>query len=118
MVYNSYRFTTCSYTRSTKTNDSVIYKSGAFKMVTNICKVKIDNNDDVIIFFERLKIKDVSLINNTYINLEHIKQCELESNELNAILFTDLDRPCVLFKLKNSFNVSTTVKGLMGQNVN
>ena len=100
IIYKGCRFTSNKYVRSKRTNDSVIItNNNEYGIISNICRIKYNDDFKVFIFFKRICLRNDSIVNN--VNVPHFNRIdEKQKMDLNVIEYSMLYRPCMIVRSK------------------
>ena len=118
IIYNGYRYTTYSSGNCRQNNLIFETENGIFGLIRKISKIEYNNDCYVIIFYNELCVKE-KLIENNELCIEHLRYCELLSNDnLQIVNYNVLFRPCILMYLRKKFVIGTLAKGLLTKHAN
>lgn len=119
MVYNDCRYTSASYKRCKKTNDSIFQtKADEYGMITNICRIEAEDTDNVIIFFKAIDVGNASIVANDDVAITHLVECQQRNNSLCCMDHQQLHRTCLISSLNGKYFLGTISKGVMGSTLN
>ena len=113
MIYKGIRYTTKSYSENLKIDDSVIETYSGFQgVITNICLFKNNDQQEIVIFFNPLKI-----INSNPFDvprIQHIQECFIKSNEIRSCTPDDLKQQCILIACNGKHYLCNVSQGGCG----
>lgn len=114
-IYKGCRYSSCSYVKSKRNNDSIIVTNySVFGLIRNICKIKYVDTDIVIIFMNVLNVRDECF--NAKVN--HLKIVNGQLSDFTFIRCNDISRPSLLMHCGDQFYCSTIAEGAMGKKSN
>lgn len=119
IIQGGCRYTTCSYLRNKKRNDSIVEtEDGRHGIIKSIYKVRHNEKEEVFIFIERITVERELKTEETA--LTHIKIINpITSPHLDLIECCKLKRPCMVVTTnKNEYFLITLAKGTIGRYAN
>jgi len=113
IIYKNTRYTSKTYTRKSKINDSIVMLTdGSIGQIQSICKVYSNNCVRIIIFLRKFRIYDEPFITTKYVNVTYIKTCNLKETFLIACNPENLT-PCILMQIEHYCYVSAIPYGCL-----
>lgn len=115
MIYNGKRYTSESYERCTKTNDSAVEITRGVGIITNICRVKNDcNKERVILFIRDLQIDEAPYISTNHVKVSHIRRYYPCTGVLYACTPASIIDQYIFMNVDNKYYVSNIPRGCLG----
>ena len=120
MIYKSFRYTTSSYSKTKKNNDSVFETTNnKFGIIHGIYLIKQADQEEIYIFFKLLKLEPITFVNDIDVSdVINYKICTLDENNLQCMRYSLLYRPSIITQSRGKYFLSKIVKGAMGRNIN
>lgn len=114
VICNNTRYTTESYQRCKKTNNSVIItECGLYGIISSICEVTMGcGTRSVLLFIREIEVGN-PYISNEFVRVSHIKRCRISSELSHAISPTTVKGPGILFNIADSYFVSSIPRGCL-----
>lgn len=109
------RYTTESYSKNLKTDDSVItLNNGTKGIITKICSMVSENHSNSILFFyHSIEIKTQKLFGKLA-NVKNIKECRILRRSLNVCEPKDVKNHCIIMSVGDKKYISEIYRGLKG----
>jgi len=117
MIYNRKRYTCETYTRCTKTNDTVVeIAAGIIGVINNICRIINDCYEEkVILFIRDLRVDETPYISTNHVKISHIRRCYPDStNVLYSCTPASIIDQCIFINIDDKYYVSNIPRGCLG----
>ncbi|XP_011859092.1 PREDICTED: uncharacterized protein LOC105556604 isoform X2 [Vollenhovia emeryi] len=118
MFCHGLRFTSETYTRANKSNDSIIVtRDGTKGIITNICSYEITENDEVVkkavVFFRKINVSCQPYLATNDVIVTHIRECFINGGLLEKCSPTFIRGHCIMMTLNDKHYISDIPRGCL-----